>query len=314
LQGLAAQMRQPDEIIVVRRLDDSVTGHVIEEFGRGLIGVNVARAGLVAALLGGAQHASGQVIAFTDDDAVPRPDWVLHLVAAFADPTVGGVGGRDVLPQSTNQSLSTDVGRLTRWGRVIGNHHRGTGGARDVDVLKGVNMAFRREALALPEELRGSGAQPHSEYAICLWARRRGWRLVYDPAILVDHYPAERPSGDQRASPYAAAVRNNSYNYVATIASLEPKLFWWLALYGLLVGSRAYPGLARAVAAIPFGDWQIAHNLIPSIRGKLEALLDISRGRSVRMQPIARLSPGHPGSPILPDLEGFPAAPPVTGQ
>lgn len=36
---------------------------------------------------------------------------------------------------------------LVQWfGRVIGNHHLGTGGVREVDILKGVNMSFRQTA------------------------------------------------------------------------------------------------------------------------------------------------------------------------
>jgi hypothetical protein len=55
-------------------------------------------------------------------------------------------------------------------------------------VVQAANMALRREALALPDGLRGSGAQAHFEVAMCLWARKRDWRIVYDPAIVVDHY------------------------------------------------------------------------------------------------------------------------------
>jgi hypothetical protein len=51
--------------------------------------------------------------------------------------------------------LTRDVGRVGRWGKLVGNHHLGTGSARSVMVLKAVNMAFRREALAVPEQLRG---------------------------------------------------------------------------------------------------------------------------------------------------------------
>lgn len=37
--------------------------------------------------------ASGEIIAFLDDDAVPEPSWLNHLVAAFADPDVAIAGG-----------------------------------------------------------------------------------------------------------------------------------------------------------------------------------------------------------------------------
>lgn len=45
----------------------------------------------------GWRHARGQVIAFTDDDTVPQPDWLKHGMAAFA-PGVIAVSGRVVVP------------------------------------------------------------------------------------------------------------------------------------------------------------------------------------------------------------------------
>jgi hypothetical protein len=46
---------------------------------------------------------------------------------------------------------------------LIGNHHLGVGEPREVDVLKGVNMSYRRTAIAdihFDERMRGTGAQP----------------------------------------------------------------------------------------------------------------------------------------------------------
>src|ERR1700726_1221709 len=184
LQGLRGQIMQADQTVVVRRPDDRETADVISEFEPFVTDVTVMRPGLVAALTVGAAHATGAIIAFTDDDAVPRTDWIRGIAATFSDPSIGGVGGRDCVhhPSLENgdpvievQDALVEVGSLTRWGRAIGNHHIGVGEARDVDTLKGVNMAFRREALALPTYLRGIGTQLHSDLAIALWVRRLGF-------------------------------------------------------------------------------------------------------------------------------------------
>lgn len=37
--------------------------------------------------------ASGEILAFIDDDAVPEPTWLTHLTAPFAEPEVAAVGG-----------------------------------------------------------------------------------------------------------------------------------------------------------------------------------------------------------------------------
>ena len=41
----------------------------------------------------GLAHARGDVVAFIDDDAIPEPDWLDNLLAAYADPQVVAVGG-----------------------------------------------------------------------------------------------------------------------------------------------------------------------------------------------------------------------------
>lgn len=41
----------------------------------------------------GLAHAAGEIVAFLDDDAVPEPGWLCHLVQAFADPDVAAAGG-----------------------------------------------------------------------------------------------------------------------------------------------------------------------------------------------------------------------------
>jgi glycosyltransferase involved in cell wall biosynthesis len=228
----------------------------------------------------GIREATGAIFAFTDDDAIPRPDWLERLLLHFGDPSVGGVGGRDVLqPQESFQwPLTNDVGRISAWGKVIGNHHVGTGPPRDVMVLKGVNMAFRREAFSLPSRLRGTGAQRHLEIGTCLLARRRGWRLVYDPAAIVDHYPGPRFDSDQRETPGAEAVRDAAYNLVFCLLALEPRLYWRRAAYGLALGNQATPGLARGAAAAVRGERDVLRRLVPSVQGQLQALGDVARG------------------------------------
>ena len=37
--------------------------------------------------------AQGDIVAFIDDDAIPEPEWLIHLAEAYEDPMVGAVGG-----------------------------------------------------------------------------------------------------------------------------------------------------------------------------------------------------------------------------
>jgi glycosyltransferase involved in cell wall biosynthesis/GT2 family glycosyltransferase len=287
LEGLLAQTAPPIEIVVVRRPEDGETASVLAGLPVPVREVLVEARGVVAALSTASRAARGSILAFTDDDAVPRPDWVERLTDRFSDRTVGAVGGRDVLHNEERVLPPTDdVGRVTRWGKVVGNHHRGAGRAREIHVLKAVNMAFRREALVFPSGLRGRGAQVNFEVAMCLAARSRGWRVLFDPAIAVDHYPGPRFGADRRGRPEAAALRDAAYNEVAALLSLRPSLFRRRALYGLLVGNIGSPGLVRAAAGAARGESEAVRRLLPSLAGQAAALFDHVRGHRVGLEPL----------------------------
>jgi GT2 family glycosyltransferase len=290
LQGIRAQSRAPDEVVVVRRSGDEATRTLLAHPAPAdIVEVPVGQPGVVAALTAGVEAAGGEVVAFLDDDAVPHADWLQRLLDHFRDPRVGGVGGRDVWRNELPRGQPTeDVGRITPWGKLIGNHYLGTGSARNVMVLQGANMAFRRQALALPSSLRGTGAQAHFEIATCLWARKRGWRLIYDPSAVIDHYRGPRFDADQRERPGSNAIRDRSFNLVAAMLSLEPERYWRRAVFGLLIGDREIPGLVRAGVAVPRREWDVARRLAPSLLGQAEALIAIARGERVPMKTFVR--------------------------
>jgi GT2 family glycosyltransferase len=285
LEGIRTQSRAPDEVVVARRSDDEATRTLLaEHVAPALVEVTVEKPGVIAALAAGVSAAAGAIVAFVDDDAVPHPDWLERLLFHFSDPRVGGVGGRDVWRNEEPSGHPTeDVGRITSWGKLIGNHYLGTGRARDVMVLQGGNMAFRREALALPGSLRGSGAQAHFEVATCLWARKRGWRLIYDPSAVIDHYRGPRFDADRRERPEKVAIRDRSFNLVAAMLSVEPERYWRRAVFELLIGDREIPGLVRTGAAVLRGESDVARRLGPSLAGQAEALMAVARDERLPM-------------------------------
>ena len=157
LEGLTAQTTPPGEIIVVRPAADFASAEVVRRYP-GVVDETVELPSNMAGLEKGACRARGDVICLIDDDAVPRPDWLERMAQHLADPRVGAVGGRDRQPGSPPRA-TVPVGLITPWGKFIGNHHVGDGGPRDVDVLKGVNMAFRRDLLVIPVGLQGGSTQ-----------------------------------------------------------------------------------------------------------------------------------------------------------
>ncbi|MER3588223.1 MAG: glycosyl transferase family A, partial [Mastigocladus sp. ERB_26_1] len=175
LKALEQQTRKPEQVVVVVRDTDTDTWSFLQDYhpqGFSLEAAMVKVPGVVAAMNVGLDAAKGDMIAITDDDAAPHPDWLARIEAYFvSDPRIGGVGGRDLVYVNNEliyKGESKVVGKLQWYGRVIGDHHKGIGAAREVDVLKGVNMAYRRSAIAglrFDERMLGTGAQVHFELA-----------------------------------------------------------------------------------------------------------------------------------------------------
>ena len=250
LDAVLGQTAPPEQVIVIRRDSDKDTARVLS-FENAVEEVVVSQGGTVAALCAGLSHASGDVVAVTDDDAVPRYDWLERLAVAFDEKSVGAVGGRDVVHHGgeIEDGRARVVGRMTWYGKSIGNHHLGSGGAREVDFLKGCNYAFRKEQLKIPTGLLGSGAQPCHDMASCLEVRRSGGRVVYDPAIVVDHYPAERHDEGGRSRPTRRARLNGTFNEAYSVFSLARERRLPYLLYHLAIGDTASPGAARSLLA-----------------------------------------------------------------
>jgi glycosyltransferase involved in cell wall biosynthesis len=285
LLGVANQTRPPTETIVVSRQDDVETRSYLSSDRVPLHPkqVTVTGPGVLEAMAAGLKCVKTPLVAFTDDDAIPRPDWLERLIGYFADAHVGASGGRDLVggPLAPNEALQDVVGLLTPWGRLRGNHHIGQGPPRDVNVLKAVNCMYRTEAAAIPRNLRGSGAQVHFEVGMGLWTQSRGWRIVYDPQTLVDHYPGPRFDRDSRSRPAQSAVRDAAYNLTFIIASFGTSVAIRRTLFSLVVGDRSLPGLLRALISLIRSDERrvVFQRTKPALSGTLLAAFDIIRGR-----------------------------------
>ena len=269
LDGLTLQTQMPDDVIVVVRESDQATLSFLQSRGRDALPVRIVTVdepGLVAARNAGLAACRTDILAMIDDDAVPRPHWGERIVECFTQfPRLGGLGGRDRCFDGTSfdDRERTVVGKLYWFGRRSGHHHIGAGPIREVDVLKGANMSYRATAIAglqFDTRLRGSGAQPYEDIAFCLAVRREGWKLMYDPQVLVDHYEGARDEpryyGTTIPVSDAEAFRNFAYNGVVAFweeFSLTRRFAF--LLWSVLVGTRVCPGLIQAIRFTPSMGW-----------------------------------------------------------
>jgi cellulose synthase/poly-beta-1,6-N-acetylglucosamine synthase-like glycosyltransferase len=283
LEALKKQNRQADEVLVTVRDTDTETWTFLASFDPQLLPLRITKVsvsvpGVVAAMNMGMDAACGDIIAFTDDDAAPHTDWLERIEAHFlSDSNIGGVGGRDWVYQGTQleEGEREVVGQVQWFGRVIGEHHLGVGEAREVDVLKGVNMSFRRSAIGqmhFDTRMRGTGAQVHFELAFSLALKRAGWKLIYDPKVAVNHYPAQRFDEDQRNRFNDIALLNAVHNEtLVLLENLPSTRRTAFVIWATFVGTRDAPGFLQWFRFLPKEGTLAGQKLVASLRGRRQA-------------------------------------------
>jgi GT2 family glycosyltransferase len=93
VRSTLAQAPAPSEIIVVIDHNEALRERVCAEFPGITVLANRSARGASGTRNTGASHARTALVAFLDDDAAARPDWLHRLIAPFSDPAVVGTGG-----------------------------------------------------------------------------------------------------------------------------------------------------------------------------------------------------------------------------
>lgn len=199
LQHLARQSHTPDEIVVVDSSPHRLTADVVADFpGVRYIRNDAGPGTLATSRAIGVAETRSDIVAFIDDDAYAEPDWLENILARYADPSVGAVGGRASNGRPGEEHEGHDaVGRLLPDGTLTGNFAADTGRDLDVDHVLGANMSVRRSAL---EGIGGivdlfPGTCLREESDIMLRLGRAGHRVVYTPTALVEHVAAPYTRG-----------------------------------------------------------------------------------------------------------------------
>lgn len=203
LRHLRALDDQPHQLIVVDGSPDSRTRELIErqhsdvvylrnDLGKGTMSES-RQIGLAAA--------TGDIIAYIDDDAYVDTMWLRRLVDAYEEPSVAGVGGRadNGIPGESAVGLAS-IGRLLPNGDITGHFAADPGRRIDVDHFLGANQTYLRSTLLEIGGIRGNypGTCLREESDTCLRLRAAGHRLIFDPSVLVRHVAAPYQIGGKR--------------------------------------------------------------------------------------------------------------------
>jgi len=176
--GRLATLTYPDfEVIVVNDGSSDTSAEIAKRHGVRL--VETAHRGLSHARNVGIAHASGEIVAFLDDDAYPDHDWLYYIAASLRANGHAGVGGPNIAPDD---------------GRVAECVAAAPGGPihvlisdREAEHLPGCNMAFRKSALeeigGFDERFRVAG----DDVDVCWRLQESGRTLGFSAGAVVMH-------------------------------------------------------------------------------------------------------------------------------
>ena len=194
----------------------------------------------------GLAAAQGDLIAFLDDDAVPRRGWLAALIAPFADAAIAGVGGPLILrlsapppvwftPDFHEAAGLYDLGSVRR--RV---HHRGGEwyppsanlGLRTRDVIREGGFC---DVLGP----HGTRHFVHEDADLCARIDRHGGEIHYVPDAIVDHWIVPGKLTPQYFLDHHTCFGEGAAVFALRNRSL-PRILWGLRWY------------ARYLAAVPY--------------------------------------------------------------
>lgn len=240
LDGLD-KLAYPDyEVIVVDDGSTDATAAIASEYNVRLF--STENRGLSAARNTGMEAATGEIVAYTDDDARPDTHWLHYLAWSFLTTDHAGIGGPNIAPPGD--------------GPIAACVANAPGGPVHVlltdeiaEHIPGCNMAFRRESLldvgGFDPRFRAAG----DDVDLCWRLQDKGWTIGFNPAAMVWHHRRnsvrtywKQQQGYGKAEALLEAKWPNRYNALGH-ASWSGRLYGtgWTKALGSRMG-RVYQG------------------------------------------------------------------------
>ena len=242
LEGVSRLRYADYEVIVV---DDGSTdglGEMVREYPVKLI--QSKNKGLSNARNIGLEAATGEIIAYLDDDACPTQYWLQFLVETFRTGKYVGVGGPNIAPPG-------DADIADAVAHSPGGPIHVLLSDTEAEHIPGCNMAFLTKSLRAVGGFDGMFRIAGDDVDACWRLQARGWRLGFSPAAVVWH---------KRRNSLRAYWRQQM-NYGKAEAMLERKwpekynAFGHIAWHGRIYGRGLWQFLNWGHRRIYHGSW-----------------------------------------------------------
>jgi GT2 family glycosyltransferase len=179
LEGVARIDYPNYEVVVVDDGSTDATAEIADEFDVRLI--RTPQRGLSNARNTGMRAATGEIVAYLDDDAWPDPHWLTYLAETFERSGCAAAGGPNVSPPDDGFVASCVADAPGNPAHVLLSD-------REAEHLPGCNLAIRVDRLRAI-----GGFDPHFRTAgddvdVCWRLRDAGGSLGFHPAALVWHH------------------------------------------------------------------------------------------------------------------------------
>lgn len=244
LQGLvtaAATSQLSWELVLVNNESSDETADIIKEFARTFpISTKVLlerTPGLSRARNTGWQAASGDIVAFTDDDCYPQPDWLPEIAATMRHADYAG--GRVLLhdPEDAPITIQTSETRV-----VLPKYSHIESGQ-----IIGANLACKRRVLVAVggfDTRLGAGTMLHAgeDTDFLVRASLAGFEGCYNPAMVVRHHHRRRADTDISRLNTGYALGRGALSMKTILESDSKKLYLknWYWRFRALARQKKY--------------------------------------------------------------------------
>jgi len=196
------------EVIIVNDGSNDKTEEIAKEYCNkyGFSLITTENRGLSNARNTGLDSATGEIIAYLDDDACPDPNWLNYLALSFLKTNHAGIGGPNIAPEG--DGIIADC-----VSHVPGNPSHVLISDEKAEHLPGCNMAFRKDSLKAVGGFDPQFWIAGDDVDICWRLQQRGWTLGFSPSAVVWHHRRDSIS----------SYWKQQFNYGKAEALLEKK-------------------------------------------------------------------------------------------